>query len=181
MAQSVNHARMRIEGINPMAKMTKSEVQDYTAAMTKPRSANATGNSMASRLSGTAAASGVKTFAPEDFQKVMDEFEFGAKVVTLEPGQGIEGLYIGVGSPVEARDTETGEMKALPTHEFELDDGVKIKLIESHQMRSELPVFQGMQVIVIRGHETKTKGGRRVTEYLIGRRRTQPALPAGGE
>lgn len=139
---------------------------DFANALTKPKSAG-----MASRLSGTAAASGVETFTAEDFEKVMEEFQFGAKVVTLEAGQGIRGLYVGPGTPVEARDPENGDMRPLATHEFELDEGVRIKLIESHQMKAELPPLIGKQCIVIRGGETKSKAGRKVTEYLIGPRK----------
>ncbi len=150
-----------------MADKRKNNTQDptdFANALTKPK-----GASMASRLSGTAAASGVETFTADSFEQVMEEYQFGAKVVTLEQGQGFRNvLYIGPGSPVETTDVETGEPKALPTHEFELPDGVRVKLIESHQMRVELPPLIGQRIVLIRGGAQDTKKGRRVTEYLIG-------------
>lgn len=152
-----------------MADKRKNNTQDptdFASALTRPK-----GQGMASRLSGAAAASGVETFTESDFEQVMTDYQFGAKVVTLEAAQGIRGLYVGPGTPVEARDPETGDMRPLATHEFELDDGTRIKLIESHQMKAELPSLVGKQCIVIRGGETKSKAGRKVTEYLIGPRK----------
>lgn len=89
------------------------------------------------------------------------------RVVTLDPGKMVRGLYLGLGPKVELTDPVTGEVRELDTHRIEVKPGVVARLIESHQLARELPPLQGKRVRVMKLGQVSTRKGRRVNDFIV--------------
>jgi hypothetical protein len=90
------------------------------------------------------------------------------RVVTLEAGQGVRGVYLGPGAPVEVHDPVTGEVRELGTWRIEAREGIVLRLLDSAKLRREFPgIAVGSRVRVMRGGQIRTGAGRNVTDYIV--------------
>jgi hypothetical protein len=90
------------------------------------------------------------------------------RIVTLETGQGVRGLYQGIGPTVEVSDPVTGEVRELPTHRVEVKKDITIRLLESSQLKRELAVIPiGTNVRIIKLGQVETRKSRRVNDYIV--------------
>lgn len=89
------------------------------------------------------------------------------RVVTLDAGKMVRGLYLGTGPVVELTDPVTGEVRELQTHRIEVKPGVVARLIESHQLARELPPLKGQRVRVMKLGQVSTRKGRRVNDFIV--------------
>ena len=89
------------------------------------------------------------------------------RVVSLDAGQMLRGIYLGTGPNVELTDTVTGEVRELATHRIEVRPGMIARVIESYQLARELPPLKGQRVRVIRLNQVSTRKGRRVNEWVV--------------
>jgi hypothetical protein len=89
------------------------------------------------------------------------------RLVKLEPGQAVVGKYLGLGAHVEINDAVTGEVRDLPTHRIEVRPNVVVRLIESYQLKMELPRLIDKRVRVILLGKQETRGGRRVNDFIV--------------
>jgi len=102
---------------------------------------------------------------PEKRAAAMNTGKVARQIVTLSPGQVIEGVYLGVGAPVDCK-TPDGEMGSVKTHNFDMGQGITVGILGSHTLDSELPAYVGRKLYVEKG-ETKKVGSRQVNQWLI--------------
>lgn len=107
-------------------------------------------------------ASLVQSVTPELLEGVRVE-----RIVTLEAGQAVCGIYLGEGAHVEVNDPVTGEVRDLATHRIEVRPNIVARLIESHQLKRELPQHLNKEVRVIKLGLVDTRGGRRVNDFIV--------------
>lgn len=97
------------------------------------------------------------------------EWEAPPQLFDLKEGDAVKGILEGEGVPASLPDPRTKEMKDVKTWILRSveDKGVRISILGSAQLDRKLPGFIGDVVIIKRGGEIQTKGGGRVTEYLV--------------
>jgi hypothetical protein len=111
------------------------------------------------------------------------------RIVPMQEGDSIRGVFQGPGEPLEMADANTGEIRVLGTWRVlvaHLPGGGQAiaVLISSSQLEREFARFKREDgtwekpfITVVRGPQIDTRGGRRVTQYLVGR--TRGELGAG--
>ena len=91
-----------------------------------------------------------------------------ARIVKLDDGQGVRGIYMGLGANVEVHDPTTGEVRDVPTHLVEVRPDVMVRLIESSQLKRELAIVPpGTRVRIMKIGQVDTRRGRRVNDYIV--------------
>lgn len=91
------------------------------------------------------------------------------RIVPLQEGQGVRGIFLGRGPSVEVADPVTGEVRELGTWRIEVSPGVVIRLLDSARLRSDLAALAPqVKVRIMRLGSVDTKRGRRVTDYIVG-------------
>jgi hypothetical protein len=94
------------------------------------------------------------------------------RIVPLADGQGIRGVFLGAGPPVEVSDPVTGEVRPLGTWRFQVAPDVVIRLLDSARLKSDLSAFHtdgSVRLRVMRLGQKKTNRGRNVTDYIVAR------------
>jgi hypothetical protein len=90
------------------------------------------------------------------------------RIVSLEEGDGVRGIFRGSGPEIEITDTVTGEVKALGTWRIEVRPGIVVRLLDSAKLKREFPTIPvGRKVRVMRLGQINTRAGRRVTDYIV--------------
>lgn len=89
------------------------------------------------------------------------------RIVNLEAGQMVRGKYLGTGPEVEVHDVVTGEVRNLVTHRIEVRPNIVVRLIESFQLKRELPPLLNKRVRVIKVGQVDTRRGTRVNDWVV--------------
>lgn len=150
------------------------------------------------------AAAMVETVSPDDIARLLarEDIEWAPQVYTMKKYEKVEGFLEGNGPEAEITsvDRATKEVKTsiVKTWIVRSPDGSKrISILSTAQLDRKLPPFINDPggVIIVRGEETDTRNGYRVTDYLVGGAKlkggalrsfafavpAQAALPAAGE
>lgn len=91
------------------------------------------------------------------------------RIATLEPGDGIRGIFQGPGPTVEVSDPVTGETRDLGTWRIEVKPDVVCRLLTSSQLEREFrAIAVGRRVRVIKLGQVATRKGRRVNDFVVG-------------
>lgn len=104
----------------------------------------------------------VTPITKEDIAKTAIE-----RLVTLDAGQKVVGTYLGLGPTVELTDTMTGEVRDVATHRIQVAPNVTIRLIESYQLKRELPQHKDKKVVVMKLGQVNTRMGKRVNDWVV--------------
>lgn len=102
---------------------------------------------------------------PQAMENAIKHGRMAPKVFNLAEGQQITCKVIGEGPSLEST-TADGEEKAIPTFLIELENGVRLALMASHQLLQQLPPLFGHKVYIARGAQ-KNVGSRRVNEFVV--------------
>ena len=98
------------------------------------------------------------------------------RIVTLEAGQGVRGMYLGIGPTVEVTDPVTGEVRDLPTRRIEVKKDIVVRLLDTSQLKRELDATPvGTRLRIIKLGQVDTRKGRRVNDFIVAPETTQPA------
>lgn len=89
------------------------------------------------------------------------------RIVSLDAGQMLRGIYRGKGPMAEVTDPVTGEIREIETHRIEAKPGVVARLFNSHQLARELEGLDGKRLRIMKLGQVQTKKGRRVNDYII--------------
>lgn len=109
---------------------------------------------------------------PERRNAALASGTLARQIVTLQPGDALEGKLIGPGAPVEVKSPD-GELAPCATWNFDMGRGITVGILGSHQLDSEFPTYLGRNLYVEKG-ESKSVGSRRVNQYMIIDRDTPP-------
>lgn len=93
------------------------------------------------------------------------------RIVPLADGNGVRGIFLGEGGPVEVTDPDTGEIRALGTWRIRVQPQLVIRILDSARLRSDLAKLATdgtVRVRVMRLGVKNTSRGRRVTDYVTG-------------
>lgn len=94
------------------------------------------------------------------------------KLISLEEGDSIEGVYLGEGDPVEITVPQTGEVRIVKTHRFRFKGtGIIGAIMGSAKLNAKLPHHVGEEVYVEKEAQTNTRAGNRVNNFLIATKR----------
>jgi len=154
--------------VNPNSKSTK-----YNNVVAK-----ATGNAPEDASNApqivTAAAGMIRKVTQEDIQSIVTDktMEFAPQLLKLEEGDMLEGILEGNGPEAELEqvDKATKQVKTNIVKTWIVRDangGQRASILGGAQLDRKLPPFVGGMVKIVRGQDIETKGGFRVTEYLV--------------
>lgn len=93
--------------------------------------------------------------------------------VTLADGQGVEGIFLGEGSPASVTDAQTGEVRELRTWRIRSGRYVARILGSAILDRRLADVRPGSRVGVIRVGTIRGRSGRLITDWAVGAEETE--------
>lgn len=169
-----------------MGNESKSEKYNEAVNRATGGKAGETSTEMAPPLGNAGAM--ISAFQPEDLNKLAatGSFEFAPQVMSLEPGQKIEGILEGIGPGNDFIDETTGVVRHVDSWIIASADGsLRVSILSSAQLDRKLPPFIGGPVGIARNKDIKISGGHKCADYHVwgprrtdGTRRTWAALPA---
>ena len=105
----------------------------------------------------------IEVLSPEFLENVTLE-----RIVKLEDGQGLRGMFLGAGAFIETTSLETGEVVNLPTWRIEVRPSQVARLIGTYQLNQAFSIMPPSTMVrVARLGMVETKNKRRVTDYVV--------------
>lgn len=115
---------------------------------------------------------------PEEMQAIAasGKMEFAPQMMSLEPGQKIEGILEGEGPGNDFENPQTGEVRHVRSWIIRSFDGaLRVSILSSAQLDMKVPPFLGGPIGIARDKDLKTSNGFKVGDYKV----WGPKLPAG--
>jgi hypothetical protein len=85
----------------------------------------------------------------------------------LEEGESIRGKLLGRGAPLDRKESPDGEERApLETWDIDVGNGIRVGILDCHQLKAELPPLIGRNVYIERGKKKSVKD-RMVNQFLV--------------
>ncbi len=110
-------------------------------------------------------------YDPSDLNKLAMSggYEFAPQMMSLEPGQKVEGILEGYGPGNDFTNETTGEIRHVDSWIIASPDGsLRISILSSAQLDTKLPPFLGGSVIIARKADIKLAGGHKCADYHVG-------------